>query len=895
MDDQFGPSDYATLKELCYHLCSSLRDDARKNIARSACSEILNSQKSNEDWNDSIDNDEFTVIANIEKQLISLNRGKDIPRFRYLSSKLGREEFAPLLSKRKSILNFFLNVSEGKHCKEIKEASFIRKAFSSAQPKLFLSPSSSTSSFKGSGDVSDHFSLSHNGISSGHSPHIPSATQSSRPTTLSNNIFLKRDAVLKTPTKPILVQPAGRGSPSSYRSGSHDSLSLFASPQYSKYKKAEVSERSIMIELLYCFIGIEGNILKLDHNLGFTIDPQVCVPHRQMVEKLMELGFLHNSVVHQSKGLEKGGTVGRAVLTAIKKILTEYYALIGSFHSESLQTTKTSDDTPLSEDGSEEMFLSLRRLYFLTQKPMRLLQCVYDALNAIRNMRGSSITTALDILRHHESYRHIVPSLIIHAGRPILNMIVKWMVEGELFDPMGEFFITLNTNCHERDIWRDKFVLRQDLIPNVMSEEQAQMILRSGKAIHFLNVICGKQTPITGSRERLHTMEELNLLDLCEPRSKLNEIIASIFVETSKQVLDTLVNQFKLYQHFQGLRRYILLGQGDFVNYYMELVEPEMRKPANQLQFHELMSLKSLAERATLAHYEDPEILNRVSVKLLVASGGDWGSDVFGLQYLMHEPLDAALKLSDGAYSHMFNFLWRIKRMEYILLSLRKERWATKNSLNWLADREPYINSVLVVADRLSHELLHFAREFHYYILFEVVECLWEKFSHSFTKAKSFDDVIRAHDDFINEMQAKTFQDKDSRTFINELRLIWDLVFELETQEMTFFSHVAKEYNTRVEREAHIAEHGTCEETEAQAYESDQKFKAFLSRMRVQYNILNTNYQDVLKRYLLELSSTMKHELRLLSSRIDYNEYYKRLDARLTESMKYSRCSDLFN
>ena len=66
-----------------------------------------------------------------------------------------------------------------------------------------------------------------------------------------------------------------------------------------------------------------------------------------------------------------------------------------------------------------------------------------------------------------------------------------------------------------------------------------------------------------------------------------------------------------------------------------------MRKPASKLQFHELMSLKSSAERATLARYEESEILNRVSVKLLVASGGDWGSDVFGLQYIMHEPLDA--------------------------------------------------------------------------------------------------------------------------------------------------------------------------------------------------------------------------------------------------------------
>lgn len=39
-------------------------------------------------------------------------------------------------------------------------------------------------------------------------------------------------------------------------------------------------------------------------------------------------------------------------------------------------------------------------------------------------------------------------------------MIVTWMVEGELFDPKNEFFITVNTNCQEKDIWRDKFILR---------------------------------------------------------------------------------------------------------------------------------------------------------------------------------------------------------------------------------------------------------------------------------------------------------------------------------------------------------------------------------------------------------------------------------------------------
>jgi gamma-tubulin complex component 3 len=63
------------------------------------------------------------------------------------------------------------------------------------------------------------------------------------------------------------------------------------------------------------------------------------------------------------------------------------------------------------------------------------------------------------------------------------------------------------------------------------------------------------------------------LLEISDPRSELAIIVAAIFEETSKLVLETLVNKFKLFQHFQGLRRYILLGQGDFANYFMELIE----------------------------------------------------------------------------------------------------------------------------------------------------------------------------------------------------------------------------------------------------------------------------------------------------------------------------------
>lgn len=62
-----------------------------------------------------------------------------------------------------------------------------------------------------------------------------------------------------------------------------------------------------------------------------------------------------------------------------------------------------------------------------------------------------------------------------------------------------------------------------------------------------------------------------------------------------------------------------------------------------------------------------------------------------------------ALKIKEGAYSHMFNFLWRTKRMEYILLSLRKERWANKNSLNWLSERVPGIEMFYLLSNFITN------------------------------------------------------------------------------------------------------------------------------------------------------------------------------------------------
>lgn len=62
-------------------------------------------------------------------------------------------------------------------------------------------------------------------------------------------------------------------------------------------------------------------------------------------------------------------------------------------------------------------------------------------------------------------------------------------------------------------------------------------------------------------------------MELVEPGSEIWNILESAFLETSRLILDVLINQFKLFEHFRGLRLYMLLGQGDFYRYFLELLQ----------------------------------------------------------------------------------------------------------------------------------------------------------------------------------------------------------------------------------------------------------------------------------------------------------------------------------
>ena len=79
------------------------------------------------------------------------------------------------------------------------------------------------------------------------------------------------------------------------------------------------------------------------------------------------------------------------------------------------------------------------------------------------------------------------------------------------------------------------------------------------------------------------------------------------------------------------------MGQGDFMQNLMDLLADELGEPASKIYRHTLMGFLETAIRSSNAQYQPKEFLNRLDIKLLEASPGDRGWEIFQLDYRVND------------------------------------------------------------------------------------------------------------------------------------------------------------------------------------------------------------------------------------------------------------------
>eukprot|EP00118_Oscarella_pearsei_P015761 m.144765 g.144765 ORF g.144765 m.144765 type:complete len:863 (+) comp38407_c1_seq3:451-3039(+) len=635
----------------------------------------------------------------------------------------------------------------------------------------------------------------------------------------------------------------------------------------SKNTSHELSEATLIRDVIFVVQGIDGQYVKFDMSRdSYVIDPKVGVPHsvRTQVAKIAELGWLYRKVrsyVDSHVNNKALGLVGQSFCAALSQELTEYYRLVAVLEAQ---------QDISGEKGVEA--LTLRRLVVWTADPMRRLHVLASLVDSCQDQMGGALSSTVHArLQCGDPFElSLVRQILNQVARPIRYLLDSWIYEGELRDVFDEFFILCDAAVSQDKLWREKYAIREPMLPSFIPIELAEKILLIGKSIDFIRHVCRDRSPIgIGSKaakdEAIATVE-LTFGDI--PGSPLHQSVDLAYRETSKRLLEILYTQYNFLGHLKAMRRYLLMGQGDFIRHLMDLLEPELEQDASHLHHHNLTGTLESAVRATNAQFDDPDILQRLDVRVLELSPGDTGWDVFSLDYHVDGPIrtvftnDTVLR-----YLRIFNFLWRAKRMEHSLASVWKSQMSRAREIHWMTE----LSSVLHVCHTLGASMMNFVNQMQYYITFEVLECGWADLEKAVTQANDLDQLIAANNVFLDDVTSRALLGPNSKTLLRQLRTIFDLIVQYQhAQDDVFTSAAAEAERCKKRRRQRTAQGGAAATAESGLGFADED----VNRMEARLKVLAKSYQGAVRQFLAGLHTHDDVNLKFLSFRLNFNEYY---------------------
>ena len=350
--------------------------------------------------------------------------------------------------------------------------------------------------------------------------------------------------------------------------------------------------------------------------------------------------------------------------------------------------------------------------------------------------------------------------MLSYLTRPFYDMLRQWIYDGELSDPYREFFvIEQDPDNDTRDldprrvpassVWENKYKLDDKLVPSIITEELAKKVFLIGKSLNFIRYGCGDSSWVESYSK--DTSKELRYGDT----ANLETFIDEAYKTTMARLIYLMDDKFKLFDHLNALKKYLLLGQGDFVALLMESLASNLDRPAGSQYRHTLTGQLEHAIRGSNAQFDSPAVLRRLDARLLELSHGDIGWDVFTLEYKVDAPVDVVItSWASKQYLVVFNFLWRIKRVEFALGSTwRRLMTGARGVLTSVQDK---LGQDWKMARCCVAEMTHFINQLQYYILFEVIEASWDQLQAAITKPNcTLDDLIASHTKYLNSITHK--------------------------------------------------------------------------------------------------------------------------------------------
>jgi gamma-tubulin complex component 3 len=537
----------------------------------------------------------------------------------------------------------------------------------------------------------------------------------------------------------------------------------------------EPSETVLLRDLPFTLQGLSSTTLPFSKDTVLKLPVTLPPPIVSLLHSLAEPSLLYKGLASFVKSTAKG-LLGQSLRAAISNELRSYLTLVATLEGQ-IRRALSSLNESAPRHGIGKAGVTLKRCVVWTREAtmgLRLMSLIAEESKAKHGGQLISLIHGFSISHGDPVVAAFAERLLRDVTRPFYDILRRWIYDGELSDPHLEFFVREQSHSDEdrekakakghASVWNSKYELIDAMVPSIITADFAQKVFLIGKSLNFIRHSCGDSQWVDAYSKT--SSKELRYGDT----ATLEKWIDEAYKTTMQRLMHLMNTRFHVFDHLQALKNYILLGQGDFIALLMESLAANLDRPAGAQYRHTLTAQLEHAIRGSNAQYDSDEVIRRLDARMLQLSHGDLGWDCFTLEYKIDAPVDVVVtEWGNRQYLKVFNFLWRIKRVEFALASTwRKCMTGSRGVLQTSDERvlQTWKSTRGVLA-----EMVHFVGQLQYYILFEVIESSWAELQKNIRKDDcTLDDLITAHTNYLTSITHKGLLGARRRQYHDSLK-----------------------------------------------------------------------------------------------------------------------------
>ncbi|XP_017896863.1 PREDICTED: gamma-tubulin complex component 2 isoform X2 [Capra hircus] len=612
-------------------------------------------------------------------------------------------------------------------------------------------------------------------------------------------------------------------------------------------------EAAVVEDLLYVLVGVDGRYITAQPLTGrqsrtFLVDPNLDLSIRELVSRILPVAASYSTVTRfiEEKSSFEYGQVNHALAAAMRTLLKEYLILVTQL-----------------EQLQRQGLLSLQKLWFYIQPAMRTVDILASLATSVD--KGECVGGATLSLLHDRSFSYTGDSqaqelclyLTTAASVPYFEILEKWIYRGIIDDPYSEFMVEEHELRKEKiqedyndKYWEQRYTVVQRHIPSFL-QKMAGKVLSTGK---YLNVVreCGHDVTCPAAKEVIYTLKERAYV----------EQIEKAFGYASKVLLGFLMEEKELVAHLRSIKRYFLMGQGDFFVHFMDLTEEELKKPVDDITPTRLEALLELALRMSTANtdpFKDDLKIDLMPHDLITQLLRVLAIETKQEKAMVHaDPTELTLSGLEA-----FSF-------DYVV------KWPLSLIINRFAG-----------AFTLRQRMLNFVQNIQYYMMFEVMEPTWHVLEKNLRAASNIDDVLGHHTSFLDSCL------KDCMLTSPELLRVFSKLMSV----CVMFTSCMQRFTQSMKLDSELGrltlEHGTMQGPPTEAERAEERARKELARkclaehvdapqlassFEATINKFDKNFSahllDLLARLSVYSTSDCEHGMASVISRLDFNGFY---------------------